>query len=140
MHRDSRIALLRSVPGLGHYPDKALARLAPLFDVCDIAAGEELTREGAPSREMFLVVEGEAIVTKGPEEIATVGPGEFIGEMGMLDLAPRSATVIAHTDMRLLVVSPNSFGRVLEAPALLRRMTTDLSRRLRSLDGSGRHE
>ena len=134
MRKDSRITLLRSVPGLGHYPDKALARLAPLFDVCEIDAGQELTHEGDPSREMFLVVEGEAVVIMGGQEIAAIGPGQFIGEMGMLDHRPRSATVVADTPMVVLVVGPRNFGQVVEAPALLRRMSADLAARLRAID------
>jgi CRP-like cAMP-binding protein len=129
MHRDPRIPLLRQIPGLDDYPDRALARLAPLFDESDVAAGGVLVRQGDVSREMFIVVEGTAEVVQHDEPIASIGPGEFIGEMGMLEQRPRCATVVARTPMHVLVVGPRSFGVVTDAPALLRRMTDDISRR-----------
>ena len=133
MRKDPKIDLLRSLPGFRGYPDKALSRVAQIFDDCEIPAGTCLTREGAPSREMFLVIDGVAEVTRAGERIAMIGPGECIGEMGMLDHQPRSATVVAQTAMRLLVVGPDNFTRVLDAPAILRRIATDINARLRSV-------
>ena len=85
---DPVIKTLRKVPGLRGQSDRALAALAPLVDEVDIAAGERLTREGIGAKEAFIVVEGDADVFVDGEAIATIGAGDFVGEIAMLDLGP----------------------------------------------------
>jgi len=76
----------------------------PVIDmVRAIPAGHRLTREGVVGREAFVVLDGEADVFVDGELIATVGPGDVVGEVA-IDAGPRSATVRARTAMRVLVV------------------------------------
>ena len=133
---DPVIKALRSVPGLRGLSDRALAALGPLVDEVDIAAGARLTREGLAAKEAFLIVEGDADVFVDGEAIATVGPGDFVGEMAMLDIGPRSATVRAKTPMRVLVIGPQAFGAFVEHGGVARSMATQLAQRLRRADGS----
>ena len=129
---DPKIAMLRRVPALRACGERELARLASLVEECEVPAGKVLTEEGTAGRQSFFVLEGWAAVSQDGEAIAAVGPGEFLGEMAMLDSQPRSATVVAKTPMRVLVIGPETFGTFTAHPGVGRAMATDLSRRLRS--------
>jgi len=133
---DAVIEALRSVPGLRGQSDRVLAALAPLVDEIDIAVGQRLTREGVAGQEAFVVVDGDAEVFVDGEAVATVGPGDFVGEMAMLDIGPRTATVRAKTQMRVLVIGPQAFGAFVEHGGVARSMATQLAQRLRRADGS----
>jgi len=126
------IGRLRTVPGLSHLPDRTLARMVPFVDEVEVA-GHVLTREGAVSREAFIVLTGQATVFADGEVVATIGPGEFIGEMGMLDNQPRSATVRADTPMRLLAIGPKTFSSLVGEPSVAKAMAA-MSQRLRRVD------
>jgi len=133
---DPKVSLLQSVPGLSGLPERDLLSLAVLFDEAWLAAGDVLGREGEPGRELFLVVEGQAVVSLRGDALATVGAGEFVGEMTLFERAPRSATVTALTPLHVLVAGAGSFGALLAHPAVLRRLATTLARRLRAAQGS----
>ena len=133
---DPKVELLRKVPGLAGYRDKYLAQVATMMDELDYEPGDLLTREGMPGGQAFLIVDGEASVTLRGEELATVGAGEFVGEMALLDHSPRSATVTAVTPMRVLVMDPGSFWNLLGQAPVARRIAIDLARRLRDLQAS----
>src|SRR5207253_7972276 len=94
---DPKVTVLREVPGLAGLPSRELLSLASLFDEARLEEGAVLTREGDTGRELFLIVDGEALVSLRGDDVATVGPGEFVGEMAMFEQAPRSATVTALT-------------------------------------------
>ena len=85
---------------------------------------------------MFLIVQGRCVVKKGEMEIARLGPGEHFGEMALVERAPRSATVVAEDDMRLLEIARTDFFRVLRessdtAVKLLWNIVSVLAARLR---------
>jgi CRP/FNR family transcriptional regulator, cyclic AMP receptor protein len=103
-----------------------------------IRAGTVLCREGAPGRQAFIIVDGQAAVTLGGKEIARLGPGDPCGEMALLEQAPRTATVTALTPMEALVLSPSDFLSLLtDAPTVTRRLLVSLSHRLRRADQAG---
>lgn len=133
---DGKAASLQSVLGLTGLRARDLELLASLFDELHLDAGEALLREGQPATELFLIVDGEAAVSLGDHALATLGPGEFVGEMTLFDRAPCSATVTALTPMRTLVAGAQSFGALLDHPAVLRRLAATLARRLRTAQGS----
>jgi DNA-binding CsgD family transcriptional regulator len=72
--------------------------------------------------------------------ISRLGPGEFVGEMSLLDYGTRSATVIAETPMRVLSISPRDFAALLNQPAVARRVASQLARRLRDTWTGMTHE
>ncbi|MHB8465179.1 MAG: cyclic nucleotide-binding domain-containing protein [Acidimicrobiales bacterium] len=121
------IDLLRTVPALSTLPDRALARMVPFVEEAEAAAGAVVVREGVVSREAFIVLSGTGTVFVDGEIVAKIGPGEFVGEMEMLDCKPRSATVRADTSMRLLVVGPKAFGSLVAQPTITKAMATQLS-------------
>ena len=137
---DPKIALLRRVPGLAGYADRQLAQLAPLVDEATAEPGSILVQEGKPGRQTFLIVEGQADVTLRGQYLERLGPGDFVGEMALLDHSPRSATVTAATPMRLLVMDPSSFASLISQPSVSRRIATDLAGRLRRAEGAPTYE
>ena len=89
----------------------------------------------APSGAFFLIVKGEASVRRNSRKVTTLGPGEYFGELALLDRRPRSATVVSDTEMNLLVLGQRQFNGVLDAvPALSRKMLAAMATRLREAD------
>jgi CRP/FNR family transcriptional regulator, cyclic AMP receptor protein len=86
-----------------------LARVARSIDEIDVPAGRELTREGDIAHEFFVIEDGSASVRQDGEEISVMGPGDFFGEIALLESPRRTATVVATTPMRLLVMHSRDF-------------------------------
>jgi CRP/FNR family transcriptional regulator, cyclic AMP receptor protein len=133
---DPVVAMLRSMPQLDGIDDRSLARLVPLVDEAAVDAGRRLIGEGTAGRQAFLIVEGRGRVSVGGKQVASVGAGEVLGEMSLLDHRPRSATVVAETPMRLLVVGPSAFGSFIEHPGMARAVAIQLSERLRRAEAA----
>ena len=94
-----------------------------------------LVEEGTIGREFFLIVDGQASVRRNGRRIATLGPGQYFGELALLDRRPRSATVISETEMLLLVLGQRQFNGVLDAvPSLSRKLLSAMATRLRESD------
>ena len=111
---------------------RAIARIA---EVQEVPAGEVLARTGEPGDRFFVIVDGSARVEVSPQHQSRVGPGAFFGEMSLLDGEPRSATVVAETAMRLLVIPRRDFVTLLrEVPSLTQRMLITLCQRLRQAE------
>jgi len=125
---------LRAVPGLQGCSDADLARIARQTEAVVVQAGRRLMTEGTPAREGFLIVDGTAVVTRGDDELATVGAGDIVGEMGLLDNEPRTATVTATTDLDVRAFSAAQFAALEAEEAFNRLLTRRLSARLRAAD------
>ena len=132
---DPKIDRLRAVPGLAGTSDKELARLVPYVDDAELPAGFVLMEEGKPGREAFVIIEGEAEVTVHGSVVARLGTGEVIGEMSLLDHSPRSATVVAATPLKVLVLDPVGFRSILRTPSVATGLATGLAKRLRDVEG-----
>jgi CRP/FNR family cyclic AMP-dependent transcriptional regulator len=112
-----------------------LQQVAQAGDEIDAEAGRELVTEGRIGREFFLIVEGEATVRRGDEEVATLGPGDYFGELSLLHRGPRSATVTAKTDMHLFVLGQREFAGLVDSVAgLSAKLLVGLAQRLREAD------
>jgi CRP-like cAMP-binding protein len=111
---------------------RSVARIARVFDV---AAGTLLTRVGEPGDEFFLIIDGTARAEVSAQKHVLLHPGEFFGEMSLLDGGPRSATVVADTPLRLLVISRRHFAVLLkDVPGLTETLLVTLSRRVRQAE------
>ena len=130
----AKLDLLRKVPVFAGCNDKELAEAARHVDEWSVSAGTALTREGAVGHEAFVIVDGTAAVMINGEPVAELGPGQFVGEMAMLDRRPRSATVVAQTDMQLLLIGPAAFDDFASLRAVARELTKELADRLRRAD------
>lgn len=130
-------ALLAEVPLFAGLAPKEIRHLGGMMTRLDVPAGATITREGQPGRELVIVLDGTATVTRDGTTVAVVGPGDFQGEISLLDGGPRTATVVADTPMRLMVASRQEFTALLdETPAIARKMLPALAARVRSLSES----
>lgn len=101
-------------------------------DAKPFAAGAEICRKDEPGDAMFAVVEGEVEIFRGEKLLGTVGPGEFFGEMSLLDKTPRAATARAKTDCRIVSIDERRFiFLVQETPYFALEMMRTISQRLR---------
>lgn len=126
--------LLAAVPLFARLAERDIHRIGDLMTRLDVAAGTTITHEGHAGREFIIILEGTATVTVDGEQVATVGPGDFQGEISLLDGGPRTATVVADTPMRLMVASRDEFVELLdEHPVIARKMLPALAHRIRSI-------
>ena len=88
--------------------------IAGVADELQLATGRELTREGDRGREFFVVIDGELEVRRKSRKIATLGGGDFVGEMALVTGRPRNATVTTKGTVRALVITDRAFARLLE--------------------------
>ena len=103
--------------------------------IVEVPAGTVLTKAGESGDSFFFIIDGRVSVETQAGYGDPLQPGDFFGEMSLLDGEPRSATITAMTDVRLLVVDRSHFWRLLnETPDLVRRMLAVLSRRVRRLE------
>jgi CRP/FNR family transcriptional regulator, cyclic AMP receptor protein len=96
---------LKSIPLFANVPDEELGQIATFAQEVTVNEGRELVREGDFSYEFMAIEDGEAEVTRGGEHLADLGPGDFFGEMGLLEKTLRNATVKAKTPMRLVTLT-----------------------------------
>ncbi len=96
---------LKSIPLFQTVPDEELRQLAPFANEASVEQGRELVREGDFSYELWAIEEGEAEVLRDGEHLADLGPGDFFGEIGLLEKDLRTATVVARTPMRLITLT-----------------------------------
>ncbi len=112
-----------------------LRTLAKLASETAVAAGTVLTEEGKPGQEFVIVLSGDATARRNGRKVATFTAGDYFGEIALLDLGPRTATITADTDMQLAVVGPAAFGQMLEdVPTLAHKIMRGLARRIREMD------
>ena len=108
--QDDRIDRLEEVNLLEGCSRRQLRAIAKISEVIEVPAGTVLARLGHPGEEFFLILDGHARVEVSPRKRSRLGPGQYFGEMSLLDGGPRSATVIAETPLRLLVIKRRDFS------------------------------
>jgi CRP-like cAMP-binding protein len=106
--------------------------IASLTTMQDVTSGMVLAEQGKAGREFFVVTHGSATASRNGGWLAQLGPGSFFGELALLDGGPRTATVVADTDMTLLVLSRSEFKTLqFSAPSVSYKMLVELGARLR---------
>ena len=131
LRKDAKTELISRVPLFAHCSKRELAMVAGIADEIDLPEGKELTREGAPAREFFVLVEGTADVLKRNRRINKLKGGDFFGEIALVHDSPRTATVKASSPVRALVVTERNFKRLLdESPEIQRKVLSALAERL----------
>jgi CRP-like cAMP-binding protein len=96
---------LDGVPLFENLPDDVREKFAVWVSELEVPAGQHLADEGEYAYDLFVIRDGTAEVTQDGKTVAELGPGEFFGEMGVLERAPRNATVVAKTPMTLLTLT-----------------------------------
>ena len=136
----SKIDVLQNVWLFSACTSKELGRIASLVDEAEVPKGAVLTKEGATGREFFAVADGKATGKLKNKKIAGYGPGDFFGEMSLLDQGPRSLTITADTPMKLYVLDSNSFSTLIDKhPAVARKILRELAGRLRKAEKAPHH-
>jgi CRP/FNR family transcriptional regulator, cyclic AMP receptor protein len=135
IRRGERIKLLRGIELFAGCNTTELGRISSLTTEHCLGAGTVLTRQGEPGLEAFVMIEGAASARRNDRTVAELGPGSLFGELALLDGDRRTATVVADTDVRLLVLSRREFASLLAvAPSVGQKIIGQLGRRLRMTD------
>jgi CRP/FNR family transcriptional regulator, cyclic AMP receptor protein len=108
-------ARLKSLPLFEEVSDEDLERIAPFVSEVSVSAGKTLVEEGDYAYEFMAIEEGEAEVRRGEEVVATLGAGDFFGEVGLLEADRRTATVVATAPMRLVTLDQWDMRRLQKA-------------------------
>jgi CRP-like cAMP-binding protein len=123
---------LANVPLFSAMTTKELELVRGQMSLVEVGPGHVLARQGARGVEFFIILAGTASVERDGVQVATVGPGDFQGEISLLDGGPRTATVTTVTPVTLLVATYLEFNALLDqVPTLARRMLPALAHRVR---------
>jgi len=129
--RNQKTDLIHKVPLFARCSRAELKEIAMLADEIDLHEGKEMTREGEPGREFFVLLEGTADVKKKSRKVNALGPGDFFGEIALVSREPRTATVIATSPVRALVITDRSFRRLLDdSPQVQTKVMEAMAQRL----------
>jgi CRP-like cAMP-binding protein len=135
MGKDLYIERLKSVPLFATLSKKELDLIVRQADHLRYPGRYRVVREGSPGEEFWLVIEGKLAVNRGGAEVAHLGPGDYFGELAVIDPAPRDATIVSTTPVELMVIGRQRFWRTIEgSPTLMRKLMIGLARRLRDMD------
>jgi CRP/FNR family transcriptional regulator, cyclic AMP receptor protein len=131
LHKDAKMELLKKVPLFSKLDKKGLQDVAHIADELDLPAGKEMATEGDRGREFFILVKGEAEVTKDGTRINTMKEGDFFGEIALVTKMPRTATVTATSDVDVLVITERAFDNLLKkSPEIGRGVAEALAERI----------
>jgi CRP-like cAMP-binding protein len=135
IRKDDRITLLRGVELFSSCSTAELRKIAGLATEHHARAGQVLARQDERGHEFFVIVEGRAEASRNGVVLAELAPTDFFGELAILDGGTRTATVVAMTDLRLLVLSSAEFKQLYQFhPAVTRKIVAVLGARLRKAD------
>jgi CRP-like cAMP-binding protein len=136
MARDEKLEHLKKVPLFARMSQRQLERLGQLADEVEVGLDEVLAEQGKVGHEFFIVLDGHLMVLDGRRPVAQLHPGDFFGEIALLDGRPRTATVRAEGITRLLVVGHREFHALMdEFPDVREAVLAEVADRLRRLGG-----
>jgi CRP/FNR family cyclic AMP-dependent transcriptional regulator len=135
MARDTFVEHLARVPLFAACSKKDLQLVAKRAEDVKVDAGKQLVTEGDTGTEFFVIIDGNASVQRHGQKVAELGPGDFFGDLALLDRAPRNATVVAESPMELLLLGQREFaGLIDDVPEFAHKLLAGLARRLRDQD------
>jgi CRP-like cAMP-binding protein len=139
--KDQRIDALRAVPLLSGLSGRDLAQVLALAKEQELRAGEVIVKAGDLAQDFYLLARGHAKLTVPRRGTVMLGPGDYFGEMSVLDGGPRTATIVAEGPGWALRIGRQDFLRLLDAhPSIARKILVELSKRVRVAEGAnGRH-
>ncbi len=135
MSKDAYLDRLRAVPMFAALSKKELAAVLRAGGPLQYPAGHKVIREGTPGSELWVVISGDLTVSRDGDTVDTLGPGDFFGELAVIDPAPRNATITADTAVELVAIDGRRFWALMEqAPPVARKLMVHLARRVREHD------
>ena len=130
---DPKVDRLARVPLFKGLSKRDLEFLATRVDEVSLKAGQTVIREGQPTDAFFILVSGKVNVTRGGKPAAQLGPGDFFGEIGMLDQGPATATVVADGPVDAMVLSHAQFRDAIKSnDGLALQVIAAMAQRLRA--------
>jgi CRP/FNR family transcriptional regulator, cyclic AMP receptor protein len=127
--------LLGDVPLFAELGKRHLRRIAKTAKVARVSAGQVVVREGFSAEAFYVLLTGQATVHRGGIDIAELHRGDYFGELGLLDGAPRTASVLASTDLWAVRLPRDRFLALLDdEPSITRGILATLVERLRRLE------
>jgi CRP/FNR family transcriptional regulator, cyclic AMP receptor protein len=134
--QDTKVEALRRATLFEGLSRKQLVQLARVSEDLEVPAGKVLCKEGEVGQEFFVIIDGEAEVTKNGEWLATRGAGEFFGEIALLEQTQRMATVTAQTPLRFFVLTRRDFRQLIrDNPGVELKVLQAVARRLIQVSG-----
>jgi CRP/FNR family transcriptional regulator, cyclic AMP receptor protein len=128
---DTKVERLREAPLFAALTKDELEQLAKLTEDLEVDAGKVLCREGEPAQEFFVIIDGTAEATKDGKSLATMGQGDFFGEIALIEDIPRTATVTATSPLRFFVLTRQTFWSMVDRlPDVERKILRTLARRV----------
>ena len=136
----AKVELLRNVPLFSDLSAKELMSLSRLMDEIDLKPGTVIIREGNTGGEFFIVLEGTIEVKRKGRRLARLGPGDYLGEIALIDHGPRTATAMVETEARLLVLASREFHSMLASdPRIENKILRTLAARVRDMSPTTPH-
>ncbi|HYT79090.1 MAG TPA: cyclic nucleotide-binding domain-containing protein [Actinomycetota bacterium] len=140
MARQDPVKMLAGVPIFEELSTKELKSIATASKEVTHRKGAVLAREGDSGVGFFLILDGEVSVAVGGRSLRKMGPGDFFGEISLLDGGPRTATCTAQSEVTTLGITPWTFKRLIEQnPAIASKMLKVMAQRLRSSSAQKPH-
>jgi len=138
--RDEKLELLHRIPLFAGLDKHKIERLGMLADEVDVQAGKVLIRQGESGEDMMILVSGQVGVERNGERLNTLGPGDFFGEIALIDGGPRTATVTTEAPSRVLVLTHRDFHSLMdEFPEVAGQVLATLAHRIRRLEPNAVH-
>lgn len=135
---DPFVDTLATVPLFSACSRKELQLVARGAERVTVDTGKVIVVEGSAGSEFFVIISGTARVERSGRKVASLGPGNFFGDLALLDRAPRNASVIAESPMELAKVGQKAFDELLDVPGFSKKLLAGLARRLRQEDAKTR--
>jgi CRP/FNR family cyclic AMP-dependent transcriptional regulator len=135
LSKTEKIAILERLPLFESCTKKELADVAAVALEAERVQGSFLTREGRDGGLLFVIVEGQARVSRNGRRIGTLGPGDVVGELSLIDGHARSASVEATTDVVLLEITSDDFRKLVRrSPKFVKNLLAALSVKVRQTE------
>ncbi len=125
---------LRAIAWFAACTAEQLTEVARIAEHLRVQADEVILREGRLGRELFVILDGTATVTREGRVVNVLSSGDYFGELAAIEAKPRSATVTATTDLDVLIIGPREFEMMMEIPGVRNALLTGLSHRIREAD------
>ena len=137
---NAKLELLRHVPLFAGCKTSALEDIGRLADEVDVPDGYAIVREGTFGEQFVLIVEGRVRIERGGRTVKTMGPGEFLGEIALIDKGRTTATATTEGPAKLFVLAHREFNSLLDrSPAIRLEVMTALAERVRQLEPDAPH-
>ena len=131
MARDEYLQHFASIPLFSKCTKRQLQEIGRVATELRLRAGKALARQGEVGFEVFILLDGTASVTRDGQRVATLAAGDVVGELAVISGHPRNATVVAETELRILVLNHAGLDQLLDdIPGLAKHLLYEVSARL----------